>query len=125
MAEGSYCASEFFCPSIAEFLDTTDVFENTEEDELEEFFASIPLEVLQGNAAPPTSPPPMSSTLCLTGPSNAHELQRLKDKNRNKNTDRSTSNWARRFETWQKQRGVTVPLSEASASEFYKISLPN
>ena len=118
MAEGSYCASEFFCPSIAEFLNTTDVFENTEEDELEEFFARIPLEVLQGDAAPPTSPPPTSSTLCLPGPSNAHELQRLKDKNRNKNTDRSTSNWARRFETWQKQRGITVPLCDASASEL-------
>ena len=118
MAEGTYCASEVFCPSIAEFLNTTDVFENTEDDELEEFFASIPLEVLQGDTATPTSPPPISSTLCLPGPSNAHELQRLKDKNRNKNTDRSTNNWARRFETWQKQRGITVQLCEASASEL-------
>jgi len=118
MAEGTYCASEFFCPSIAEFLNTTDVFENTEDDELEEFFASIPLEVLQGDTAPPTSTPPTSSTLCLPGPSNAHELQRLKDKNRNKNTDRSTNNWARRFETWQKQRGITVQLCEASATEL-------
>ena len=93
------------------------MFENTEDDELEEFFASIPLEVLQGDATPPTSPPPMSSTLCLPGPSNAHELQRSKDKNRNKNTDRSTNNWAWRFKTWQKQHGITVPLCELSASE--------
>ena len=106
MAEGSYCASEFFCPSITEFLNTTDVFENTEDDRLEEFFASIPLEVLQGDTAPPTSLPPTSSTLCLSGPSNARELQHLKDKNRNKNADRSTNNWARSFETSQKQRGI-------------------
>ena len=42
----------------------------------------------------------------------------MKDKNRNKNTDRSTDNWAQRFETWQKQHGITVPLCEASATEL-------
>ena len=71
MAEGSYCASEFFCSSIAEFLDTTDVFENTEDNKLEKFIASIPLEVLQGDAAPPVSPPlraPPSAYLVLATP---------------------------------------------------------
>ena len=43
-AEGRYCVSEFFCPSIAEFFNTTDLFED---DELEEFFASIMLKVLR------------------------------------------------------------------------------
>ena len=124
MAEGTYCASKFFWPSIAEFLNTTDMFENTENDELEELFASIPLEVLQGDTAPPTSPPPTSFTLCLPGPSNGHELQRWKYKNRNKNTDRSTNNWARRFETWQKQRGITVQLCKASATQCKLASFP-
>ena len=92
------------------------MFENSEDDELKEFFASILLEVLQGDAAQPMSPPPTSSTLCLPGPSNTHELQCLKDKNQNMNTDRSTNNWAWRFETWQNKHGITVPLCEASAS---------
>ena len=47
-----------------------------------------------------------ASPLCLPGPSNARELQHLKDKNRNKNADRSTNNWAQSFETSQKQRGI-------------------
>ena len=34
---------------------------------------------VQGDTALPTFPPPTSSTLCLPGPSNVHELQRLKD----------------------------------------------
>ena len=49
MAEGRYCASEFFCPSIAKFFNTT-VFED---DKLEEFFASITLKVLQHRATLP------------------------------------------------------------------------
>ena len=56
MAESSYCASKFTCPSIAEFLDRTDMFENTADDELEEF-SPVPLEVLQSDAAPPTFNP--------------------------------------------------------------------
>ena len=76
MAEGRYCASEFFCPSIAKFFNTT-VFED---DKLEEFFASITLKVLQHRATLPAHfLAPTSPTLCLPGPSNAHELQRLKD----------------------------------------------
>jgi len=38
---------EFLCPSIAEFLNTTDVFKD---DKFEEFFASITLKVLQCRA---------------------------------------------------------------------------
>ena len=34
---------------------------------------------MQGDTAPPTFPLPTSSTLFFPGPSNVHELQRLKD----------------------------------------------
>ena len=117
MAEGSYCPSDFFCPSIAEFIDKA-VYENTKgiAGEFDKLFASVPLELLQDDTATPTAPPPTSSTLCLPGPSNAHELQRLKDKNRNKNTDKSTNNWARRFDTWQQHRGITVPVSNKTSA---------
>jgi len=63
MAEGSYCTNEFFCPSIAEFLNTTDVFED---DELDKFFTSTTLEVLQSDC--PTHFPTPSAYLVLATP---------------------------------------------------------
>ena len=122
MADGNYCPSEFFCASIAEFLDSTSVCENTEDGrELDQLFDHVPAELLQGDTTPLITPLPTWSIICLPGPSNAHELQHLKDKNRNINTDRSTNNWARRFETWQNQHDITLTLSEASAGELDEI----
>ncbi len=46
------------------------------------------------------------------------ELQRLKDKTKNANTEKSTGNWARRFQKWQEQHGITVCLSVATAGEL-------
>jgi len=123
MAEGSYCPSEFLCASIAEFLDSTSICKNTEDGrELDQLFDRIPAELLQGDTTPLTA---MRSVICLPGPSKAHEPQHLKDKNRNINPDRSTNNWARRFETWQKQRDITLTLSEASLMRSCNISLLN
>ena len=111
MAEGSSCPSKFFAPSIVEFLGE----EYSEATDIDELFSSVPFELFsETTTTPPTAPPTTSSAL-LTGPSNARELQRL---NRNKNTDNSTRNWARRFEAWQKQRGITISLSESTADEL-------
>ncbi len=92
--------SDFFCPSIVEFLAEND---GNEDGELDELLANLPpLIELEGEAVPPhtpMSPPPTSSThstISLTG--NAVELQRLKDKTKNANTEKSTGNWARRFQ---------------------------
>lgn len=84
-------------------------------------FDSIPLEVLQSDATTLNAPPHRSSIFCLLNASNAHEPQHPKDKNRNKNTYRSTNNWVQSCDIWQKLQGIAVPLSEASAGEFDEI----
>ena len=50
------------------------------------------------------------------------ELQRLMDKNTNKNTLKSTSTWVRRFEEWRKAKGIEHEvLSGKSFSEMNDI----
>ena len=85
----SYCEREFFSLSIAKFLNTIDVFENRRWQTWG---------VLQLYAAWSTVgwhctthfPTPTSSTICSSGPKMPASC--------NKNSDRSTNNWARRFE---------------------------
>ena len=96
MAEGSYWSSEFFCPTVAEFLDES-MCVNSEDvagtGELPELDGHIPLEpwTINVNSNEAMLPHPLLRPLrCLLGPSSAQELPRgLKD------TDRSTNNWAR------------------------------
>ena len=44
-----------FSPFVVEFLNTTNMFKNTEDGKPEEIFVSILLKVLQGDAARPMS----------------------------------------------------------------------
>ena len=88
MAEGSYCVSKFFCHSIAEFLNTTDAPKMTNSRSSSPIYCS---KYCRATLSHPLPCPPISSTLCLPDPSNAHELQRLKDNNRNKNTEVPTT----------------------------------
>ena len=46
------------------------------------------------------------------------ELQRLLDKNNNKNTSRSTASWAKRLECWKTTREIQASLFDMSASEL-------
>ena len=56
------------------------------------------------------------------------EIQTLKDKTRNKNTDHSTNTWTRIFKAWASERGeneelssyVPSDLDEVSTSEFLR-----
>ena len=85
MAEASL--SEFFSPSILANSDSSD-------QEFDSIVGSLPFD-FELPRDPPIAPPPTSSTLDTA--SAANELQRLKDKNKNKNTAKSTNTWAKRF----------------------------
>ena len=75
MAEASL--SEFFSPSILASSDSSD-------QEFDSIVGSLPFD-FELPLDPPIAPPPPSSTLDTA--SAANELQRLKDKNKNKNTE--------------------------------------
>ena len=48
----------------------------------------------------------------------APELQRLKDKNKNRNTERSTNTWVKKFEEWLAEKGKTLSLVEVRSVEL-------
>ena len=112
MAEASL--SEFFCPSILEFLASSD----SSDQEFDSIVGSLPFD-FELPLDPPIAPPPPSSTLDTA--SAANELQRLKDKNKNKNTERSTNTWAKRFTKWQEQKGIDVSVGKVSATEVDRV----
>ena len=49
------------------------------------------------------------------------ELQSLRDKNRNKNTEKSTATWVNRFQQWQQVKGVSVNLPDISPKDLDNI----
>ena len=50
------------------------------------------------------------------------EIEMLKDKNTNRNTDKTTSTWARRFQKLQEDRGLCIqPPSQLEPAELDKI----
>ena len=51
------------------------------------------------------------------------EIQTLKDKTRNKNTDHSTNTWTRIFKTWASERGQNEELSSYVPSDLDEVPL--
>ena len=49
------------------------------------------------------------------------DLKQLKDKNKNKNTMKSTVTWINRFETWQKVRGIANKLENIPVNDLDSI----
>ena len=49
------------------------------------------------------------------------DLKQLKDKNKNKNTMKSTVTWIKRFETWQKVRGIANELENIPVNDLDSI----
>ena len=46
------------------------------------------------------------------------DVKRLKDKNKNKNTMKSTVTWIHRFETWRKVRGIANELENVPVNNL-------
>ncbi len=60
-------------------------------------------------------------SFCGTAQTNSvevNELQRLKDKNKNLNTARTTSTWVNRFEEWRVARGYPHPLEKIEKKDL-------
>ncbi len=113
MAE-SVASSEFFSPSIVAFLANSD-------EEFDSIVGSLP----SGFELPPLDPPtaaatPPSSSALKTAAA-ASELQRLKDKNKNKNTEKSTNTWAKRFTEWQEHKNIDVSAGNVSAAALDEV----
>ena len=102
--------TDYFSNSIVEFLDST---------EFDDLLASVDFSIEEQHKQPSEpiedsrhshsdAPPPTGITCSTTKDveSRTLELQRLKDKTKNANTEKSTSNWARVFMNWQSQNGV-------------------
>ena len=49
------------------------------------------------------------------------EIQTLKDKTRNKNTDQSTNTWTRIFKAWASERGQNEELSSYVPSDLDEV----
>ena len=116
----SLSASEIFGDSILNFLDDgEDEFTTSCEDEVDRILSSIPADIIEqvGN-----EPQPGPSSCVVDS-----EIEKLKQKNWNKNTTRSTNTWVRRFESWysqqprQQARLEEIPVQELDGvlQEFY------
>ena len=113
-------ASEFFRDSILNFLDDAEDESTTScEDEVDRIMSRIPAEIIEQVGNKP-QPGPSACTV-------DREIERLKQKNWNKNTTRSTNTWVRRFESWylqqprQQAKLEEIPVQELDRvlQEFY------
>ena len=91
------------------------------EDELDMLLSSVDQQeldsVLQSSEAVVVSaaqPHPLFAT------ATTRDLKRYKDKNRNINTEKSTSTWVNRFETWRKWRNIPSKLQDIPRDELTK-----
>ena len=116
----SLSASEIFWDSILNFLDDgEDEFTTSCKDEVDQILSSIPADIIEQVSNEP-QPGPSS---CVVD----SETEKLKQKNWNKNTTRSTNTWVRRFERWysqqprQQARLEEIPVQELDRvlQEFY------
>ena len=100
---------EFFDDTILEFLGETS---EASEDDIDALFEALPLDW-------ETTPPPSASPLPAVGephPSFAHttlqDLERLRAKNVNAKTAKSTGTWVKRFNKWRMERQIAQNLEE-------------
>ena len=140
MAESSLSPSpsEFFSPSIIAFLSEQEsLVEQFEQESPEEQFDDIvgslsfdAYELLATPTTPPTTGVAVQPSTSSAQPSTSSalhsaaadsELRRLKDKNKNKNTEKSTNTWANKFADWRKEKGINISPAETSATELDEI----
>lgn len=126
MAEQSSSHCSFFSSPIARFLEDW----GESDKQFDQLLASVPLDALAHPNSPPLAPPPtMISSHDEAAPipeptkrpslvARNAELQRLKDKNKNKNTEKSTNTWIKKFVEWQQQTGITLCVSEVTTCEL-------
>ena len=100
---------EFFDDTILEFLGE---MSEASEDDIDALFEALPLDW-------ETTPPPSAPSLPAIGephPSFAHttleDLERLRAKNVNVNTAKSTRTWVKRFNKWRTERQIAQNLEE-------------
>ena len=103
--------NNFVSDSIAEFFGTEDeldmLLSSVDQQELDSMLQSS--EAVVASAA---QPHPLFATVA-TG-----DLKQYKDKNRNKNMEKSTSTWVNRFETWRKWRNIPSKLQDIPRDEL-------
>ena len=103
--------SDFVCDSIDEFFGNEDYFDkllsSVGQEELDRM-----LENSGALVAAALQPHPSFKKAALG------DLQQYKDKNRNKNTEQSTSTWVNRFESWRQWRNVPSKLEEIPREEL-------
>ena len=59
-----------------------------------------------------------TSPTCVCAVTTENDLQRLKDKNKNQNTAKSTVTWIKRFEAWRKVKEITRELENIPEDEL-------
>lgn len=111
--------SDFFSPSLVEFIqleveETASIGSVNIEDLLEQFEESeapvatesaTPLSSAESYTPPAAKPGPPTFAEATTA-----DLKRFQNKNRNKNTAKTTNTWVKRFEAWRVLRNVPLPL---------------
>ena len=74
-------------------------------------------ELLAGLPDFEATPPPLTSSSCFATTTTG-ELQRLQEKNVNKNTKKSTNTWLNRLQRWQEHKGITSTLSQFNEQQL-------
>ena len=127
--------SNFFCPSIVDFIEP-----NAEEVEadFDELLINLDSDIqLDGpDVVPVLDPSALATPLNIDTPSCARpiqtatssthtfavatgsDLQRFRDKNKNRNTMKTTVTWVNRFETWRKVREIPEKLEHIPEREL-------
>ena len=103
---------EFFDDTILEFMGETSELSEANEDDIDELFEALPLD---WETTPPAPAPPI---LAIREPHPSFEratlqdLERLRAKNVNANTAKSTGTWVKRFNKWRTERQIGEQLEE-------------
>ena len=98
-------AEEWFSQDILDFLFSPAVLE------LE---GDVPMQPTLGNEPHLQQSQPTSFAIVTDA-----DIEKLKDKNTNQNTAKTTTTWARRFQKWQEERGLSVqPSSQPEPAEL-------
>ena len=103
--------ADFFGPDILAFLSE---FNTESEEHMPEI--SLPASASKSASSSEASVPP--TTLSRSSTHLSNELQRLKDKNKNRNTTISTNTWRKRFEQWVAQKQFTIDPATISPHEL-------
>ena len=100
---------EFFDDTILDFMTETS---EASEDDIDALFGALPLDWETTSPAPAPPIPAIGEPHPSFAHATLQDLERLRAKNVNANTAKSTGTWVKRFNKWRTERQIGQKLEE-------------